>query len=467
MRPFSSPLPRMAIPWRPVATGGLGLLAIAALAALLFALGLRGDRLAVVVIVGLCLWCWATAWLPDLLVSLLLFFLLGTCTTLGPGVIFSGFASGAFWLVFSGAVLGLALTATGLGDRVAASLVARCGASYPRALAGFVAIAFLLSAIMPSTLGRIAILVPIVLRFADWVGLAAGRPGRSGLVLATALASCELSSAILPANLPNLVMAGSAEAILGLRLSYPDYAMLLLPALVVLRGALLVGAGLLLFPDRPEPLPDPSPAARLSPSEIRLLALLAGTLLLWLAEPWHGVAAGWVGLGAAILCLGPARLVATEQFLRSVKLQPLWFVAAIVGLTAAVDQSGLAAELGPWLRHIDIAALPPFIAYAALVVLSIGLTFAVTSNAAPALYTPLVPQLAAASGLAVKPVLLAQAIGFSTIALPYQAPPLVLAMALAGIGLRDGSRYCLLVAGLSLVSVVPLNFAWWRLLGIV
>ena len=105
-------------------------------------------------------------------------------------------------------------------------------------------------------------------------------------------------------------------------------------------------------------------------------------------------------------------------------------------------------------------------AYLVLVALSISLTFLVTSNAAPALYTPLVPTLAAGAPLGMKAVLLTQAVGFSTIALPYQAPPLVLAMALAGIGVRDATRFCVATALLSLVTVVPLNALWWHGIGL-
>ncbi|WP_087722400.1 SLC13 family permease [Pandoraea sp. PE-S2T-3] len=437
----------------------------------LYSAGLRGDTLSVAVIVTLCLGYWATGWLPDFLVSLLLMFLLVAGTSLGAGVVFSGFTSGAFWLVFSGAVIGMALAVTGLGERVARRLAAHCGHAYGLALTGFVAIAFVLSLVMPSTLGRIAILVPIVLSFCDRVGFVAGRPGRTGLLLATALASCELSTAILPANLPNLVMAGSAETVLGIRLGYAEYASALVPALAVVRGALLVVVAMWMFPDHLVAADlassSPSPAtASMSAAERRLLGALTLMLGLWFTEPWHHVSAGWVGLGVALLCLGPLRLVNPEAFLKQVKLAPLWFVAAIIGLTAAVDHAGLADALRPALSRLDLAQMSATSAYLVLVLLSVVLMFAVTSNAAPALFTPLVPAFAQGAPLSMKAVLLTQAVGISTIVLPYQAPPLILAMALAGIGLRDATRFCVATALLSLVTVLPTNAFWWHVIGL-
>lgn len=455
--------------WRHALLGSLA--AIAAFA--LSAIGLHGNVLAVAVIVLLCLSYWATGWLPDFLVSLLLMFLLATGTSLGANVVFSGFTSSAFWLVFSGAVIGMALNVTGLGERVASRLAEHCGHAYGAALAGFVAIAFLLGIAMPSTLGRIAILTPIVLSFCDRVGLAPGRPGRTGLLLATALASCELSTAILPANLPNLVMAGTAETVLGLRLGYGEYAIALVPTLALVRGVVLVIVAMRLFPDQlssaalanADNAVSSSIRTPLHSSEWRLLAALAAMLGLWLTEPWHHVAAGWVGLGVALACLGPLRLVNPDAFLQQVKLAPLWFVAAIIGLTAAVDHAGLANVLQPALARLDLAQMPTLTAYLVLVALSIALTFLVTSNAAPALYTPMLPMLAAGAPLGVKAILLTQAVGISTIALPYQAPPLVLAMALAGIGIRDATKFCVTTALFSLVTVVPLTALWWHGIG--
>ncbi|WP_053059458.1 SLC13 family permease [Pandoraea faecigallinarum] len=437
----------------------------------LFAAGLRGNTLAVAVVVLLCLGYWATGWLPDFVVSLMLMFLLMTCTSLGANVVFSGFTSSAFWLVFSGAVIGMALNVTGLGERVAVRLADHCGHAYGLALAGFVAIAFALGIVMPSTLGRIAILTPIVLSFCDRVGLTPGRPGRTGLMLATALASCELSTAILPANLPNLVMAGTAEAVLGLRLGYGEYAIALVPTLAMVRGVVLVAVAQRLFPDRlsapvitgANDIPAPRPSMRTD--EKRLLGALVLMLVLWLTEPWHHIAAGWIGLGIALLCLGPLRLVNPDAFLKQVKLAPLWFVAAIIGLTAAVDHAGPANALRPALAHLDLAQMSTMPAYLVLVGLSIALVCLVTSNAAPALFTPLVPALALGAPLGMKAVLLTQTVGISTIVLPYQAPPLVLAMALAGVGIRDATRYCLATTLVALPSVVPLTALWWQAIG--
>ena len=122
----------------------------------------------------------------------------------------SGFASSAFWLVLSGFVLGTAIRSTGLADRLANRLLPHCRLGH--AVGGVVAISYALAFVMPSNMGRITLLMPIVMALADRAGLAEGTRGRIGLALAVGFGTFQLSASILPANVPNLVMSGAAEA---------------------------------------------------------------------------------------------------------------------------------------------------------------------------------------------------------------------------------------------------------------
>jgi hypothetical protein len=56
-------------------------------------------------------------------------------------------------------------------------------------------------------------------------------------------------------------------------------------------------------------------------------------------------------------------------------------------------------------------------------------------------------------------------VGFSTVLLPYQAPPLVMALQVGDIPRRDVVRMCLATAALSAVLLWPLDFLWLSLLG--
>jgi di/tricarboxylate transporter len=410
---------------------------------------------------------WATGKLPEYLTALL-FFAAATILALAPpATIFSGFASAAFWLVLGGYVLGLAIRNTGLAERAARLLAARLSGSYPRLVAGVVGLTYALAFVMPSNMGRIALLMPIVMALADRVGLGEGRRGRIGLALAVGFGTFQLSASILPANVPNLVMAGAIESNYGLHLAYLPYLLLHAPVLGLLKGIALTGCICWLFRDTVSGAAPAEPARPISAAELRLAVLLGATLLLWLTDSVHGVSPAWVGLAAACLCLMPRiGFVTGEEFGRDVNHRTSIYVAGILGLSALVGQSGLGQVIGDaLLRVAPLDPAAPARSFATLIGVTSALSFVVTANGVPALFTPLAQSFADAAGLPLLTVLMIQVIGFSTPFLPYQAAPLVVAMGMGRVPFAAGLRLSLALAAITFVVLAPLDYGWFALLG--
>ncbi|WP_246793518.1 SLC13 family permease [Burkholderia perseverans] len=416
----------------------------------------------IVAIVLVCIVLWATGAVASLKISLLFFGLAAACTPVPVTTLLAGFGSGAFWLVFSGAAIGFALKESGLAQRLGLLLARRIGASYPNGLLAFAALSFALSLVMPSTFGRIAILVPLAAGYCDAVGFGAGTNGRRGILLLVVVGSYELAAAVLPANLPNVIMAGVLERSLGVRLGFFEYLLRFFLAGAIVRGAVLVYAARRLFPDQAQAARAPdAPHSAPGRRELHAAALLAITLGLWLTDSLHHVAPGRVGLGFVLVYFATSPPAQFRRFVATLKLDLLAFVAAIIGLTALVDRLDPRAY---GLLVPDALRDRPLLAYLALTALSIVLCFAVTSNAEPALYTPFAAH-ALAHGLPLKTALLAQVTGYATTVLPYQSPPIVFGNALAKLERCAARRYCLVTALLGFVFVVPANALWWRLLG--
>ncbi|KQT50456.1 citrate transporter [Methylobacterium sp. Leaf456] len=430
-------------------------------------LGAEGTVAATGALLVLCMGLWATGLVAEV-VTALLFFAAAMLLKLAPAqTVFSGFASSAFWLVTSGMVVGLAMNRTALGDRLARMLAARLPASYPGFVAGLVAFSFALAFVMPSNLGRIAVMVPVLIALCDAFGLKAGRPGRTGAILSFGIATPVLSAAILPANVPNLVMAGTAETLHGIHLAYLPYLFLHAPVLGFVKGAILVACTVALFPDRLDGArPTLPPLPPLSGEERRLSVILAIMLALWLTDGWHGIAPAWIGLAAAVICLLPGVGVVSAASFSDIPLRTCFYVAALFGLTAVVNETGLGAKIG----HALLAVAPlepgaPAKDFATLVGLSIGFLFVGTANGAPALYTALAGEFAASSGLELMSVLMVQVVGYSTLFLPYQAPPIIMTMDLAGLSLRDATKLTAVSGLASLIVAAPLAYLWFCLTG--
>jgi di/tricarboxylate transporter len=228
---------------------------------------------------------WATGLLPEF-VTALLFFAVATLSGVGStSGVFSGFGSSAFWLVLSGLIIGAAMSKTGLGTRVARALVRPLSGSYVRLIAGVVGISYGLAFVMPSNMGRITLLLPVMLALADEVRLVPGSRGRTGVVLAAGFGTFLLSTSILTANVPNLVLAGTVEALYKMPLGYVPYLVLHAPVLGVLKGLLLIGLICIMFPDHVRPMSISAAAGGpLTVAEWRLTVILATTLGLWVTD---------------------------------------------------------------------------------------------------------------------------------------------------------------------------------------
>ncbi|WP_232442379.1 SLC13 family permease [Burkholderia ubonensis] len=302
---------------------------------------LPGGDARIIAIVFTCIVLWATGAVASLWVSLLFFFLAATCTSVPTAEIFSGFGSSAFWLVFSGAAIGFALKESGLSERIGIALARRIGGSYLKALLAFAILSFLLSLVMPSTFGRIAILIPIAIGYCDVVKLGAHANGRRGILLLVIVGSYELAAAVLPANLPNVIMAGILEQSHGLHLRFSEYLLLFFPAGVIVRGAVLVLASYWLFADTVGEVEIPAARVALGRREWHAIVLLAITLALWFTDAVHHVAPGWVGLGFTLVYFATSPTAQLERFTATLKMDLLWFIAAIIGLTALVNHLGV------------------------------------------------------------------------------------------------------------------------------
>jgi anion transporter len=447
-----------------------------ALAAILAALGLwialsapfgfsaDGARAA-----GLCLAAiglWATGALPESLTALL-FFVVAMLFGIAPGkVVFTGFMSSAFWLIFAGLVFGAAIKSTGLGDRVAHLVGRALGHSYRKALLGVFVMGIGLAFVMPSSLGRIVLLVPLLTALAKHLGYETGSKGWNGLVLGGIMSTFLCAFSILPSNIPNMVLAGAVETQLGITLGYGDYLLSNFPVLGLARLTALYVVLLLIYRgDEPTKMEEPPPGV-LSVSERRLALVLVTAILFWITDGLHHISPAWIGLAAAIVCLLPQANILPPRSLSTVNFEPVIYVAGVIGMGAVIEYAGVGKQVG----NLLIGALPlgldqPFWNFMCLAGLALGVGMATTLPGVPAVLTPFANQLAGATGLPVTGILLTQVAGFSTLVLPYQAPPVMTGLQLSQARYWDFARLCLIMAAIGAIVLWPLDFLWLSLIG--
>ncbi|GAB5468604.1 MAG: SLC13 family permease [Rhodospirillales bacterium] len=420
-----------------------------------------------IALIFLAISLWASGLLATYLTAVLFFFATLVTGVAPPQVVFAGFHSTAVWLVFGGLFIGLAVKQSGLGARAVRLCLALVGASYPRLVVALTAGGLLLAFVVPSSMGRVLLLMPIVLALADAVGLTDERKGRMGLVLAAAMGTMLPSFAILPANVPNMALIGAAESIYGVHFFYGAYLLLNFPVLGLLTALAIPLLILRFFPDRVADAPPGVPASAWSRAEKRLLLIMAITVACWALDVLHGLSPAWVALGAAIALLWPGLGVIPASAFKEIDFAPWLFVAGVIGLGAVAAHSGAAALAGGWLlAHLDLAALPPWQQYAGIVGLGMVIALMTGLPAAPALMTPLAAELSRQSGWPLESVLLAQVPTWIAFGFAYQAPPIMVALALAKIPVARVAKLLLAYLAVGVLVTLPLHYLWGTLLGV-
>lgn len=411
----------------------------------------------------------ATSFIQEYL-TILLFFLVSILFNLAPNsIIFSGFNSTAFWLIFGGLVIGVAITETGLGERVAKKLVARLEGSYFKLITGITLLGVLLEFIMPSAIGRITLLIPITLELAKHFGFQKGSNGRIGLILASTLSTYIPAFSVLPSNVPNMILAGLAESQWKISFLYGEYFMLHFPFLGFAKAILIILVVVWFYPDIPNVNRNLT-TKRLKPilrNEKILIFTLILMLILWSTDFMHHISPAWVALGGAIFLMLPGiDIVTNSSFTTKINYASLFFIAGVVGLGNIISYSGLGITIGKLL----ISVLPldpqtPFINYISISSASTLTGLLTTLPGIPAVMTPLSLELAKITNFSLSSVLMQQVVGFSTIILPYEAPPIVVALFLAKEKTSLILKPLALIAVITVFVLLPLNFFWWRFLG--
>ncbi len=127
-------------------------------------------------------------------------------------------------------------------------------------VASVVLLSYALAFVMPSNMGRIALLMPIVAAMAKRAGIADGSRAWFGLALAVGFGTFQLSATILPANVPNLVMSGAAEGSYGIHLKLCPVSAAAHAGARYPQRLILIGLICWLFPGSPKPPKEQAPS---------------------------------------------------------------------------------------------------------------------------------------------------------------------------------------------------------------
>jgi len=409
---------------------------------------------------------WALGALPEHITALLFFALAMVLSIAPPHVVFSGFASATMWLVLGGLFVAEAVRVTGLGGRFAAVLFGRFTTSYVSLIIAIAVAGTVLALFMPATVGRILLLIPIVSALAERVGFKPGSDGYNGLCMIAIIISYQSGNGMLPANAPNLVLAGAAEALYQVHFIYAEWMWVMFPVLCLVKGVILVLMTCWLYPATITKAPAASALTPMSAQEQRLSLILMIALLLWATDFLHGIRAGWIALAAAVACLLPRIGMLSARSFDDVRFGSFFYVGAAIGIGAVANESGLGALLGRALQgSLNLQPGADFTNFMVLSLFATGVGLITTNPAQPAVVAPFAAAFAEAAGWPLNAALMTMAVGFTVMVLPYQVPPAIVGIRVAGLSMRTVMRLVLPLAFVSVAILLPLDYLWWRIIG--
>lgn len=412
----------------------------------------------------------ATRSLPEVTTALFIFIAFMAIDVAPSEVIFSGFATGGFWLLVGGLVIGAAVTSSGLGNQIAQWAFAYTGNSYGRAVWFLSITGLILGALVPSAIPRVIVMMPITLALAGAMAMQPGSRHHTGLLMTAVMMTLVPTYAFITANLPTIIEIGAIEILYNQHITYGAY--LIQNAPINILRFIVLFIMLLAYAQKTaatETLRSCIEPLSLTPKQRRLLVVLTCAIALWATDTLHGIAPAWVALAAAVVLLVPGFGVFTKQAMKTeIDFSIAFLIASVFCISAVMTEIGLGIQISDLATTtLALGQTSSLWDLVAIVGFSSALSHLTIAPAAAIVLAPLATSMSEATGWSVNAVAMAHNIGYSTTFMPYQSPPLLIGIALAQIPIGALTRLCLVSSVIISIIGVPLTWLCWLLLGVI
>ena len=312
------------------------------------------------ILITLCIWIFKPFRLPYAAGGFFLA-LFGLAAGLPPAIVFSGFTQPAVWTLIPALFFGYTLQKTGLGKRIALTVIRLCRPSYISLVLAWVLIGVILSILTPSITVRVAIVIPIAVQFCELCKIQKGAKG-SALILLTAF-----GMAIIPGSgwmsglLAGPIMQGMYNATPGLQgiITFNSwFSVMFIPMMTV---TALTAAGSLIFLKPDEPISrevfsaiKEQPTDKITLHEIITVLMLLIVFLMFLTSSHHKIPDAAVCL-AAVFLFFVFGILEARDFNTGVNWDLVVFMGMALSLGAVFSETGISQ----WLSAIVVPALAP------------------------------------------------------------------------------------------------------------
>lgn len=414
---------------------------------------------------------WITNAVPPTYTSLIAIGLLGLTFT--PELAFTGFRSPATWLIGFGLLMGEATCRSGLAARVGHRITVRVLSegmisnpqrAYASLLVGLCLVGLLLAILVPSTIVRILILMPVLRE--------AGRQfdsaeARTGLFLGPLFATFYGAAGILTAAVPNIIITGIVKSVGGPTITWTEWALDLFLLMGVARTFLVAGVVYFLY------RPDPNTSFAISIDDLeqstaqsrRMFTVLLLGMAIWVTDFVHQFHPVFGAIVVVVLALAPRiGVVEFQDVVEDIDYSILFFIGAVFAIGEALTQTGFADTAAEGLLTFVPTDGTLFVLLFFVFLSTMLLALLLEGLVVASVLTPILVSFTNSAGIPLVPVVMTEAIALSAYFFPYQSAVLVTMLAEDAASTRDLIRTATACTIATIVVLLPIQFAIFTLL---
>ena len=328
----------------------------------------------------------------------------------------------------------------------------------------------IITPVIPSVMGKIVLMVPIVVEVCNALGLKKGSNGAAALILVVFFALWSPKMAFPTASTDAILATGILVDQYHYDITWLEWAKdMFVPA--ILWTAVSVCLVWLLKPgkvelDRFESVERYRALGPMSGQEKKLTVMMAAVVALLATQGLHGVDPAYVLVIAAAVCFMPQAGILEASDFKKTDLSVVFFLAGAVSIGAVASQIGITSDVVAGIQPA-LEGRSNFVLVMFLYMFAVATNFLLNPMALIA--TLLGPVTELCMQLGYSPVLggYSMIMGFNQALLPYEIAPFMLVYSYGYLKMGPTMRVMAVRIGAGIVFTVVVTYPYWCLIGLV
>lgn len=302
----------------------------------------EGKRVLIFVIFAIILWMKET--LSPALTALLLMALFPLFNIISYEKAIAGLGSSSTWLLIGIFTISAAMQETGLDKRIALFLLKLSKGEANKTLFMTIVTTTLFLFILPSTVGRVALMIPICLGMIKAMHLGPDSNIAKSMLLSISFTSFVGSIGFMTGSLGIIYAVGLFESLVGYSFKYLEWAIALFPGVLIINFSIWI-IFLRIFPPEYKQIPggleyiniELNSLGKIKKDEIKISLLIFLMISLWILGGQIGLSISQTCLVIAILAMLPGiEIITLKKAIKSINWEVILLLSASLAMVNAL-----------------------------------------------------------------------------------------------------------------------------------